>query len=78
MIINSYLINPYLTVLDILILADLVKSKELGRRLVEQGAVKINDEKITDWDKPLPHGGILSIGAIEVEITFLDVLKENK
>jgi tyrosyl-tRNA synthetase len=35
-------------ILDIMIAADLIPSKSEGRRLVEQGGVTIDDEKITD------------------------------
>ena len=35
-------------ILDIMMVADLIPSKSEGRRLVEQGGVSIDDEKITD------------------------------
>jgi tyrosyl-tRNA synthetase len=35
-------------VLDVLIKADITKSKGEGRRLVQQGGISVNDEKITD------------------------------
>ena len=35
-------------ILDIMIAADLIPSKSEGRRLVEQGGVTVDDEKITD------------------------------
>ena len=37
-----------LTVVDALALAGLVKSKGEGRRLVQQGGVSLNDEKVAD------------------------------
>ncbi|MCR4563782.1 MAG: tyrosine--tRNA ligase [Clostridiales bacterium] len=35
-------------VLDVLVKADITKSKGEGRRLVQQGGISVNDEKITD------------------------------
>ena len=35
-------------VLDVLIKADITKSKGEGRRLVQQGGISVNDEKVTD------------------------------
>ena len=42
-----------LTVVDALALCELVKSKGEGRRLVQQGGVSLNDEKIADPLRPL-------------------------
>ncbi len=40
-------------VLDLLVeVAKIVPSKSEAKRLIEQGAVKIDDKKITDWQKP--------------------------
>lgn len=41
-------INGEITVVDMMLKAGLIKSKGEGRRLVQQGGVSINDEKITD------------------------------
>ena len=37
-----------ITVIDMLIKAELIKSKGEGRRLIQQGGVSVNDNKITD------------------------------
>ena len=35
--------------LDILVQNNLVKSKGEGKRMISQGAVKVNNEKVTDF-----------------------------
>jgi tyrosyl-tRNA synthetase len=38
------------SITDLLVAIEFAGSKSIARRLVEQGAVKINNEKITDWN----------------------------
>jgi tyrosyl-tRNA synthetase len=40
--------EPEISIIDALLLTELAKSKSKARRLIEQGAVRINQEKITD------------------------------
>lgn len=41
-------------IIDIIVELNIANSKGEARRLVEQGAVKVNEEKITDWNTELP------------------------
>ena len=40
--------NGEIGILDLLVLSGLAPSKGEGRRLVQQGGISVNDEKITD------------------------------
>jgi tyrosyl-tRNA synthetase len=40
-------------IVDILVELDITESKGQARRLVEQGAVRVNEERITDWNTEL-------------------------
>ncbi len=50
--------------LGVLVELKLIDSKSQAKRLFEQGAVKLNDEKITDWKQPLTlnSGDIIQVG----------------
>ena len=50
--------------LDLLIDSGLVTSKNEGRRIIEQGGVKVNSETKTDWKESIPvkKGMIVSVG----------------
>ena len=47
------------TVLGALVAAGFAKSNGEARRLVEQGGVSVNEEKITDFNAPLPAGDFI-------------------
>ncbi|MDX1765757.1 MAG: tyrosine--tRNA ligase [Candidatus Saccharimonadales bacterium] len=47
---------------DVIFRANLVESKSEARRLVEQGAVKINDEKIEGLEVNLNSGDVIQVG----------------
>ena len=47
------------TVLGALVTAGFAKSNGEARRLVEQGGVSVNDDKITDFNAPLPAGDFI-------------------
>ncbi|AQX74413.1 tyrosine--tRNA ligase [Dehalococcoides mccartyi] len=49
-------------VIDFIILSGLAKSKSEARRLLEQGAVEINSEKISDQNTPVKCGDIIKAG----------------
>ncbi len=51
-------------VLDVLIKADITKSKGEGRRLVQQGGISVNDEKITDPFAVIKKDDIISSDVI--------------
>ena len=42
------------TVVDAMVAAGVCKSKGEARRLIEQGGVSVNDEKVTDANMPVP------------------------
>ncbi|MBQ5927340.1 MAG: tyrosine--tRNA ligase, partial [Clostridia bacterium] len=42
------------TVVDVMVAADIAKSKGEARRLIEQGGVSVNEEKVTDVNAQIP------------------------
>jgi len=50
------------TVLDVLINANLVRSKSEGRRMVDQNAVRLDGETLNDPNQLFPHPGVLQVG----------------
>jgi len=58
----EYTLQPDQTVLDVLDDAGLVKSRSQARRMIQQNAVRLNDEKLTDPHQPFPGKGILQVG----------------
>ena len=57
----EYLTTPDETILDLLINANLVKSRSEGRRLIDQKGVRLNDVIIEDG-KQIASAGILQVG----------------
>lgn len=57
-----------IAVLDLMLKAEIIKSKGEGRRLIQQGGVTLNDEKVTD-----PYAAV-DINAFEEEV----VIKKGK
>ena len=55
-----YAINK--SILDILVEKNFVKSKSEAKRLIQQGAVKFNDEKIDDINFVVTKSGIIKSG----------------
>ena len=51
-------------ILDLLLKAGLIPSKGEGRRLVQQGGVSVNDEKVTDFGKSFAAGDFQPEGLI--------------
>ena len=55
--------NGNVQLLDIMLKASMIKSKGEGRRLIQQGGITVNDEKITDpytsYEKDLFIDGII-------------------
>jgi tyrosyl-tRNA synthetase len=58
----EYELLPGQTVLEVLIAGNLVSSKGEGRRLLEQKAVRLDGETLTDPTLPFPHSGVLQVG----------------
>jgi tyrosyl-tRNA synthetase len=50
------------TVLDVLVLANLVVSKSDGRRMVEQRGVKLDGKVLEKFEAVFPHPGVLQVG----------------
>ena len=59
-------------ILDLIINTDASISKTQARRLVEQGAVKVNDERISDWQIQIDISKptILKVGKKILQITY--------
>jgi len=58
----EYELLPGQTVLDVLIAGNLVSSKGEGRRMLEQRAVRLDGETLTDPTQPFPRPGVLQVG----------------
>ncbi len=54
-------IKDHFSILETLLRGDLAESKSDAKRLIEQGGVTLNDEKITNPDSPISEG-ILRVG----------------
>ncbi len=50
------------SVLDVLISGNLVSSKSEGRRMIDQNAVRLDGEILTDPNQLFPHPGVLQVG----------------
>jgi tyrosyl-tRNA synthetase len=60
--IPEYALKPGQTVLYVLVHGGLVTSGSAGRRLVDQGGVRLDGEKLTDPNQEFPHPGVLQVG----------------
>jgi tyrosyl-tRNA synthetase len=58
----EYALKPGQTVLYVLIQGGLVTSGSAGRRLVDQGGVRLDGKKLTDPNQEFPHPGVLQVG----------------
>lgn len=52
---NKQELDEEITIIDILLKTGLIKSKSEGRRLIQQGGVKINDAKVEDLNKKITN-----------------------
>ncbi len=59
---DEYVVKPGQVLLDILEESGLVKSRGEGRRMVDQNAVKLDGEVLSDAMEELPHLGVLQVG----------------
>ena len=58
-----YKLNTQKAILDVLVESGLIKTKNEGRRLIQEGALTIDDQKIKDPNKIIaPQEGILKLG----------------
>jgi tyrosyl-tRNA synthetase len=53
---------PGMTLLEVLLAAELVSSKGEGRRVLSQNGVRLDGETLTDPTLPIPHSGVLQVG----------------
>lgn len=60
--IPEYMLKGDETVLDVMDAADLIPSRSQGRRLVDQNAVRLDGEVLTDVTGPFPGPGVLQVG----------------
>ena len=50
------------TALDVMVAAGLVTTKSEGRRMLEQKAVRLDGDVLSDGNGPFPHPGVLQVG----------------
>lgn len=60
--IDEYALKDGQSVLDVLVAGKLVKSKSEGRRMIDQKAVRLDGETLTDPTQDFPHPGVLQVG----------------
>lgn len=60
--IPTYKLKDGETVLDVLRAGNLVKSNSEGRRMIEQNAVRLDGDTLTDPHQPFPGPGVLQVG----------------
>jgi tyrosyl-tRNA synthetase len=58
----EYLLRQGQSVVEVLVSAGLVSSKNDGKRLIEQKGVKLDGEPLLEFDSPFPHPGVLQVG----------------
>jgi tyrosyl-tRNA synthetase len=58
----EFSINPGDTVLDIMVKANLIASKNEGRRLLQQNGVRLDGEVLKDGQTELARSGVLQVG----------------
>jgi tyrosyl-tRNA synthetase len=58
----EYALKAGQSVLDVLVDGNLVKSKSQGRRMIDQKAVRLDGETLSDPTQPFPHPGVLQVG----------------
>jgi len=61
--IPEYKINQPIKILELLHLSNLVKSRNEARRLIQQGAVSFNEQKITDENFLVSGSGVIKAGS---------------
>jgi tyrosyl-tRNA synthetase len=59
---EEYQLQDGQTVLDLLDAAGLVESRSQARRMIQQGAVKLDDQKLDDPHAEFPGKGVLQVG----------------
>ena len=59
---DEYTLEKGLSVLDVLERAELVESRSQARRMIQQGAVKLDDQKLDDPHAEFPGTGVLQVG----------------
>ncbi|HDD55883.1 MAG TPA: tyrosine--tRNA ligase [Chloroflexi bacterium] len=59
---DQYQLKDGQTVLDVLVDAGLTDSRSQARRLINQNAVKLDEEKLTDPHQAFPGKGVLQVG----------------
>ena len=67
----KYYLQAGQTILEVMVASKLVSSKSEGRRLLDQKAVRLDGETLTDGLKEFPHPGIFQVGKRKfVEVIF--------
>jgi len=58
----DYVLQSGQSVLDVLLAGSLVSSKSEGRRMLDQGGVRLDGETLSDPNLLFPHPGVLQVG----------------
>jgi len=67
------------TLPDLLVEADLAPSKSEARRLIAQGAVRVNQQKVSEENAHVQHGDIVQVGKLKLKkIIFRIGVKKKK
>ena len=59
---DEYKLKPGQSLLDVLEAAKLVESRSQARRMIQQGAVRLDDRKLDDPHAEFPGTGVLQVG----------------
>lgn len=61
--IPEFVLTDIDTILDVLLSAGSIQSKNDGRRLIEQKGISINHQTVTSWDTKVKKGDVIKIGS---------------
>jgi tyrosyl-tRNA synthetase len=70
--IKAYSLHDGEKIIDVLTASGLVKSRNEARRLIQQGGIVFDAEKVSDEDFLLTRGGIIKVGSRR----FLKIIKK--
>jgi tyrosyl-tRNA synthetase len=70
----EFTLNTHRSVLDILVESGTVSSRSEGRRLIEQNAVRLDGNLVTDWNRDVADSCVLQVG----KRRFLSVVRSEE
>lgn len=71
--ISEYRMNKQIKILELLHISNLVKSKNEARRLIQQGAVSFNEQRIADENFLVSGSGVIKAGSRRFLRVILDI-----